>query len=480
MRFRMIVLLIALATSARAASTLPERIDQRVREYVNAGLFSGVVLVAKGDQVLYEKAFGYADRAFNVPNTICTKFQIASVSKPFTATAVLLLAERGKLSLDDPVSKFVPDFPNGDRITVEELVTHYSGLADTTDDPEYSAEWSRMPQTPASMVARLAKKPIRGEPGSGYRYSNSNYHLLALIIEKASGQPYGEFLDQDIFKPLGMLRTGHHGEEKEIIPRLASGYIPVGAEDLQKPAYLDWSSKTGNGSLYSSVGDLLKFHKALQHGGLLPPQTVAKSYGFDLPNRSVGYFWFHHTRDGHRSVYINGSSPGFKAHFERYIDDDVAVIVLSNFYIAAPTPMGNDIGTILWQKTPKLEPIPKRVKRAASELDRDAGRYQFGPNFYVPNLLARIERRGDYLVMLYPSGSTVPLIPTASGYFDRIYWSFVRFEDGKLIYRNGNDEFVATFVPGAESPTAPAPRPSSGGTLPRTPRGAGARQDRVR
>jgi D-alanyl-D-alanine carboxypeptidase len=417
-------------------------IDARVKQYADAGLFTGVVLVAKGDSIVYQKAFGLADRTFKVPNTTSTRFQIASVSKPITAAAILLMAERGKLSLDDPVSKWVPDFPNGDRITIEELITHYSGLADTTTDPDYSSDWSRMPQTPASMVARLAKKPLRAEPGKEYRYSNSNYHLLALIIEKVSGEPYGDFLAANIFQPLGMTSTGHHGDETAIIANLSSGYLPEGADALQKPPYLDWSSKTGNGSLYTTAGDLLKFHHALQHGGLLRPETVKMSYGFDLPNRRVGYFWFHHTKAGHRSVYINGSSPGFKAHFERFIDDDVAVIVLSNLYISAASPIGDDIGSLLWEEKPSLEAVPRRVARQSAELDQVVGQYQFDKDFFVPNLLAKIERRGDYLAMIYPGGSHIPLVPTDNGYFDRAYWSFVRFEGDKMIYRNGGADYV--------------------------------------
>ena len=421
-----------------AAATLSSLIDARVKEYVDAGLFSGVVLVAKGNDIVYEKAFGLADRTFNIPNTVDTKFHIASVSKPITAAAILLLADRGKLSLDDHVSRFVPDFPNGDRITIEELVTHYSGLPDASSLPDYTNVWSRMPQTPASLVEHLAKLP-QSEPGVRYSYSNSNYHLLALIVEKASGMSYGDFLAQNIFAPLGMSSTGHHGDEKAVIPRLANGYAPVGADGLEKPAYLDWSSKTGNGSLYSTAADLLKF----QRGGVLKPETLKMSYGFDLKNRRVGYFWFHHERNGHRSVYINGSSPGFKAHLERFVDDDVAVIVLSNFYIGAPTPMANDIGDLLWSEHPKLEPVAKPVARSAADLDRDGGDYQFDKNFFVPNVVAHIERRENYLVMTYTStGFTTPLTPTAGGYFDRIFWSAVRFEGDKMIYRNGGVDYV--------------------------------------
>ena len=420
-------------------------IDGRVKDYVDAGLFSGVVLVSKGDAVVYQKAFGLADRAFKVPNAINTKFHIASVSKPITAAAVLLLAERGKLSLDDPVSKFVPDFPNGGRITIEEVVTHYSGLADASSGPDYN-NWARFPQTPASLVKKLAKLPMRSEPGTQYSYSNSNYHLLALIIEKASGQSFGDFLTENIFKPLGMRDTAHHGDEKAIVDGLATGYLPKDADAFEKPPYFDWTAKTGNGSLYTTAGDLLKFHRALQHGTLLKPETVKASYGFDRTDRSVGMFWFRRSQNGHRSVYIGGSSPGFKAHLERFIDDDVAVIVLSNLYLASPTPIAADISQILWNEKPKIPAVPKPIAASADALQSAVGTYQFDSTFYQPNARVRIEKRDKILMMVYPT-SSVPLTPIeGGGYFDRLYWSFVRFEPGKMTYTNGSSVFTAPLI----------------------------------
>jgi len=471
-------MLLQIAVAVLAAVPVAQRIDNRVREYVDAGLFSGVVLVARGDQVVYQKAFGFADRTFSIPNRIDAKFHIASVSKPITAAAVLLLADRGKLSIDDRVSKWVPDFPNGDRITIEEVLTHYSGLGDASSTPEYN-DWSRFPQTPASLVEKLAKLPLQSEPGTHYSYSNSNYHLLALIIERASGMSYGDFLAQNIFKPLGMNDSAHHASDQSVIAGLANGYLPKDAADWEKPTYFDWTSKTGNGSLYTTAADLLKFHRALQHGGLLKPETVTASYGFDRKDRNVGMFWFRRNENGHRSVYVSGSSPGFKAYLERFIDDDIAVIVLCNVYIASPPAIAHDIRTILWSDK-NLDAVPKRVPRSPEELRRVAGSYQFGPAFYQPNALVRIEPRDGYLVMRTTFDR--PLTPIANGeYFDRSYWSFVRFENGKMIYRNGSDEFSGnlTSVPARESPKAPATRSSSGETPPRTPRGADARRDRA-
>src|ERR1051326_3823655 len=200
-----------------AALVLAQQIDAYVKRYADQGLFSGVVLVAQHGEVKYEHAFGFADRAFGTPNTTATKFQIASVSKPITAAAILVLADRGKLALDDPLSKYVPDFPNGDKITIDQLLMHTSGLNDASATPEYS-DWSRFPQTTAQLVDRVKNMRPRGAPGEKYSYSNSNYHVLAYIIEKVSGQPYGDFLTANIFNPLGMNETRHHGDDAAVVP----------------------------------------------------------------------------------------------------------------------------------------------------------------------------------------------------------------------------------------------------------------------
>ena len=145
-----------------------------------------------------------------------------------TAAAILLLVEEGKLSLEDKLSKFVPDFPDGDKITIEELFTHYSGLGDASAQPDYN-EWSRFPQTTAALMERAKKIPRQSEPGTTYFYSNSNYHILAFLIEKVSGQNYGDFLEQKIFKPVGMTKTAHRARDETIVSNLANGYSPRGS-----------------------------------------------------------------------------------------------------------------------------------------------------------------------------------------------------------------------------------------------------------
>jgi D-alanyl-D-alanine carboxypeptidase len=443
MRTFVLAVYLSYFTLSLRADALRDRMDAYVRRYADADFFSGVVRVTKGDRLIYENAFGFADRALQVPNSPQTRFQIASLSKPMTAAAILLLAEEGKLSLDDKLSKFVPDFPNGDKITIEELLTHYSGLGDASAQPDYN-EWSRFPQTTAALVERAKKIPRQSEPGTSYFYSNSNYHVLAFLIEKVSGQNYGDCLEQKIFKPVGMTNTAHRARDETIISNLANGYSPAGASGFERATYLDWTSKTGNGSIYSTAGDLLRFHRALQNGSLLKPDTLKKSYGFERKDRTVGMFWFHRQRFGHRSVYVNGSSPGFKAHFERFIDDDATVVVLSNLYIAAPSTIAEDLGAMLFDQ-PVSRDVPRPIHVNGADLKRFAGTFRFGDDYFVKNAVVRVEPRMDHLDLTYPAtGFSIALIPIEGDrFFDRNFWSFVRFDGDKLIYRNTDKDYVA-------------------------------------
>src|SRR6266480_4596215 len=405
--FVLAVCLSYFALSLRA-DALRDRMDAYVRRYADSDFFSGVIRVTKGDRIIYENAFGYADRGWQVPNSLQTRFQIASLSKPMTAAAILLLGEERKLSLEDKLSKFVPDFPNGNKTTIEELLTHYSGLGDASAQPDYN-EWSRFPQTTAALVERAKKIPRQSEPGTTYFYSNSNYHILAFLIEKVSGQNYGDFLEQKIFKPAGMTNTAHRARDETIVSNLANGYSPVGASGFERAPYLDWTSKTGNGSIYSTADDLLRFHRALQSGSLLKPETLKQSYGF-----------------------------------ERFIDDDATVVVLSNLYIAAPSTIAEDLGAMLFDQ-PVNRDVPRPIHVNGADLKRFVGTFRFGDDYFVKNAVVRVEPQMDHLDLNYPAtGFSIALIPIEGDrFFDRNFWSFVRFDGDKLIYRNNDKDYIA-------------------------------------
>jgi CubicO group peptidase (beta-lactamase class C family) len=421
-------------------------IDAYVEPFVKAAGFSGTILIAKGGEILISKGYGMADYEWDIPNSPQTKFQIASVSKSFTAAAIMILEERGHLSVDDPLSKFIPDYPNGDRITVHHLLTHNSGIPNVNDLPGYSQK-SRFPITLEQIIDIFKNKALEQEPGTSYRYSNSNYNLLAFIIEKVSGQSYGDFLRANIFKPLGMANTGHPARAEILIPFLASGYAPAGQIDLEKAPYLDWTIKTGNGSLYSTSEDLYKWDQTLYSEKILKKDTLDKIFTPYVDN--VGYGWFVRERSGRRVTAINGRSPGFASYLERYIDDDASIIILSNIYTSAPFTMIEGLSAILFGEEYAKPETPKFEKLDTETVAEYAGKYNFGPDFYRPGAEVIVESKYGHISFQWSKTYFYPLLPLSKDKFlDRMFWAtivFQRNETGEVtgfIWKD-SDEFQA-------------------------------------
>src|SRR5215813_4977735 len=212
-----------LLAGAAMAQNVDPRMDQVVQSYVSNKQFMGTVLVARGDQIVFSKGYGSANLEWAIPNTPQTKFRLGSITKQFTAASILLLEERGKLKTDDPVKKYMPDAPAAwDKVTIFHLLTHTSGVPSFTSFPDFqSHEWQTM--TPQQLVDWFRDKPLEFEPGTKWNYSNSGYVLLGYLIEKISGQSYAEFVQQNIFTPLGMKDSGYDSNSA-IIERRAAGY----------------------------------------------------------------------------------------------------------------------------------------------------------------------------------------------------------------------------------------------------------------
>jgi CubicO group peptidase (beta-lactamase class C family) len=405
---------------------LERRIDDYLAPYVKGKNFVGAVLIAQGDRVVVNRAYGEASYELRVPNSPGTRFHIASISKPFTATAILILEQRGLLRVADPVSRFRPDFPNGQKITLQHLLTHTSGITNVNNLPEYATA-SRFPQTPASLIELFKSKPLGFEPGTKYEYSNSNYNLLAFVIEQVSHKSYGEFLKETIFAPIGLRDTGHDGEASEVIANAASGYQPKGVADLERAAYIDWSAKTGNGSLYSTTEDLLKFARAYCQGQLLPRKKVDELWA-ERPGNNYG--WFVRKRQGLTAVGSNGRSPGFTSSVEYYPERDLTVIVLSNSYSpVSQSPVAEDLAAMALGK--EVQPaaiLPVDV--GINDLRRFAGAYQFDEKFFRPNAQVAFRVEGKELVLDWGSGTQSNLIPVGPNEFiDRQFWSRLVFDE---------------------------------------------------
>jgi CubicO group peptidase (beta-lactamase class C family) len=371
--------------------------------FVTTGNFSGTVLLARHGETLFAGGYGMANYELQVPNTPATRFHIASVSKPFTALRVLLLAERGELRLNDPLAGYVPALPGATRVTLDHLLTHTSGIPDINGAPFYE-EVSRFPQTPRSLADRLCawlqETGISAGPGP-YRYSNSNYLLLALVLELVSGMSYGAVLASEIFEPLGIPSTLHDGRSERLIPHRAAGYVPEGRDSLANVPYLDWSCKTGNGSLVSTVEDLARFHRGLVQDGLLARLRLRDRVRSGSGNR---YGWFARESIAGPSLAASGRSPGFTASVEVVEHDGGLAIVLSNSYATvSQAPIAQGLLALLYGQEPDIS-LRMDPEHPFPEVTGLVGTYLAGPDFYQPNQPIEIHAARDHLVMGWASG----------------------------------------------------------------------------
>jgi CubicO group peptidase (beta-lactamase class C family) len=228
------------------------RMQRSIGRLVSAGHFMGSVLVAEGGKVLIDRGYGSADLELNVADSPRTKYLLGSVTKQFTAAAILLLQQRGKLKITDHIKDYLIDAPAAwDQITIFNLLTHTSGIPNYSNFPEFDATRA-LPASPEQLVDRFRDKPLDFPSGTAWRYSNSGYTLLGYLIEKISGEPYGRFIQQNIFDPLGMHDSGY-GSNSAIIARRARGYTPGPDGAPVNADYIDMSVPYAAGALYSTT-----------------------------------------------------------------------------------------------------------------------------------------------------------------------------------------------------------------------------------
>ena len=313
--------------SAQAPSELTAELDAFLDSLVQRGQFSGVVLVARGDQVVFNQGYGAADRERNIPNTPQTRYRLGSVTKPFTALAILMLQAQGRLDVQDPICQYIPDCPPAwQEITIHHLLTHTSGIPSLTELPDYQVT-KATPSPPEQSIARFRNLPLEFRPGAAWKYSNSGYILLGYILEQASGQPYEVYLQEHIFDPLGMSNTGYDHNQDD---------LAVGYADVSSPAeFIDMSIPFAAGGLYSSAEDLYRWDRALFTRQLLPPESLDKmltayAFGTDQAGVGYGYGWYVGELFGRRWVGHPGRIEGFSAVNAWFPDDDVTIVVLMN------------------------------------------------------------------------------------------------------------------------------------------------------
>lgn len=322
---------------------LPQLAAQLER-WGGSGQFSGGVLVARGDEVVFRQVYGYANRRLGVPLALDSRFRLASVSKQFTAAAILRLQDEGVLSTHDPLCRWIqPCPPAWEPIRLYHMLGHSSGIPDLMARPA----WGVRRVTPATMkelTADSAQYGLQFPPGTKVRYNNAAYNLLGAVVEEASGQPLHDYLNTAFFEPLGMADTGYDDDASDVV----MGYANLGIAPSEQPDH-NVSIIVGAGALYSTLDDLLVWQRALHGGHLLSPRSYAmmiadhapdstpaergrprRDWGFGLFSNSLGRRVSPDFLD--RQIYHTGSWSGFRNMVTHQPDADVTVIVLSNNY----------------------------------------------------------------------------------------------------------------------------------------------------
>jgi CubicO group peptidase (beta-lactamase class C family) len=324
--------------STQTPTSIPELVSgpigKKLDEYLSEDnpLFSGSILVAKDGEILLKKGFNYANWELKVPNSTLTKFRISSITKPFTATLIMMLYERGLIDLEERMCRYLPNCPSHwQEITIYNLLNHTSGI------PEYTTllganQVSRDPHNVSGLIDIFREEPLDFTPGDSYQYSNSNYILLGAVIEQVTNQRYDRFLQQVMLDPLEMENSGMD-DHRQILKARASGYQIQGTLLVNAP-FLDMTNAYATAGMYSTVEDLFLWDQALYSNQLLNKESLEvmfnPNFGGDGSGGEYGLGWQISDFQGHRKVGHTGSINGFRTNISRYIDDQVTIILLSN------------------------------------------------------------------------------------------------------------------------------------------------------
>jgi len=377
-----VIVLCACAPAQTTSGRLSKEIDSYLLQLTQQQLFSGAVLVAKEGEIVLERGYGFADCEKRIRNTPATQFRLASTSKLMTRVAVLLEEERGALDVKQRLSAFLPEYPDGDKITLANLINHTSGIPDLFGEPRYSSASAFMePITVNELVGLFSERSLAFEPGTRVLYSSPGYVLLAHVTEKTSGVPFGEYLKAHVFTPLGMTGAGHLGCHDPDQP--ATGY-ELQNGDLASTGEMDPTYFMGSGGVFAGVRDLYRFFQALYEEGFLSERSM-REFG---AGRHSGRIW------------------GFRSGFEVMPSRGVVVIVLSNFLHAPIEEIMPEIMSILLEDDVSRLPVEEQAvcvgRYWAPDFDRIEREIRVMPG--VDGLgLSILDSSGDVLEMtLHP------------------------------------------------------------------------------
>jgi CubicO group peptidase (beta-lactamase class C family) len=330
-----LLLPILLLAHALCAQTTAEKLEEYKDATYKAKLFNGVVLAARNDSILLAKGYGWRDYENRISHDTNSIFRIGSVTKPFTAVVILYLQEQGKLKLSDNVSKYFPEYSNGDKIIIKNLLTHTSGILEYSNQDNFFEELAYKPYTQKDFWKYIKNEPLEFTPGSEFQYSNSNYFILGYLIEKITGKPYEQNVREIIFNKAGMTHSGFD------FKNLQSPYKTVGYDVLKDSVHIrsriaDSSAAYAAGGIYTTAGDLFRFHQALMANKIISQQSQQEAY--NNYKDGYGYGWYIREWPKGKLIGHKGGIMGFCSLFTRGVSDNSCIIAFSNDYSCSDSP----------------------------------------------------------------------------------------------------------------------------------------------
>jgi CubicO group peptidase (beta-lactamase class C family) len=426
----------AVAGEVSSADVLVDGLYEKLKGKDNPGI---AVLVSQDGNIVYKKAFGYADIAHKTPITPLTKFRIGSITKQFIASAILKLQEEGKISVKDKLAKFFPDFPRGDEVTIHHLLTHTSGIHSFTNKDSFLVDVIK-PVTNEQLYNYFKNDTYDFNPGTRYMYNNSGYFLLGYIIEKITGAHYGEYLKKTFFDPLGMTNTGVHTPSLKLTNEALGYQKQTSGYDRSLNWNMDWAG--GAGSLYSTVEDLHKWNEGLFNNKVLKEESMKAAFtpvllnnGQEPAGMKYGYGWGISEYRGVKSLGHSGGLHGFISQLMRVTDKKMNIVLLTNVMPPEveidPTKLAE---LYLWKGMAKQASF---AKSAVEEKDNEkyTGRYDLSGG-----MVMTITREADGLYAQVSGQAKHPIYQSSPGhYFWKVVEATVHFvtdADGKVTHGN--------------------------------------------
>lgn len=408
------------------------KIDSLITAYARSNQFNGSALVSQKGTILINKGYGYRNAAGKIPNDAQSIFQLGSITKQFTAAVILKLQEEKKLSVSDKLSKFFPDYPKGDSITIEQLLTHTSGIYSYTDDDNFMSTEVAKPHSREQMMALFKDKPLDFSPGSGWNYSNSGYSLLGYIIEAVTKTPYETAVRKYIFAPLQMTHSGFDFTHLKN-PSKTTGYFVLNETNASEAPIVDSTVAYSAGSIYSTTGDLNLWHRALMQNSVL--SKVQQEKAFTPVKNKYGYGWVIDSMEGKRRVGHGGGIHGFITNESRVPEDDIDIVLLSNASDRSLEKITAGIYAILYNKPYEVPKERMAIQLPAATMQQYAGEYEIRPDLHVT-----ITVRDNLLVALPTNQSEKILYPEKEDFF------FQKEEDVQVEFTRNPGKAVDGFI----------------------------------